>query len=1072
MSERYRYLLRMPFELRDRLLDSAKGNGKSFNAEVLDRLEQSLEPRAGEAFRRAARGLFTGAHIPVLRGREATLSRRRLRLGAAGLAVAALLVGVAAAGRLTADHPSAAPVNTEGEYAPALAKKLARAATFAPPTKMSEVNEGDLFGDADQDWIEHATPGIDIPSAAITQSRSNWDSVSGRGGRGNGKWTPLGPVNGISPHNQYRDRSVYNAGTQNFGGRTAHVAIDPDCGKRSHGHDSCRLWIANANGGVWMTDDALDDKPDWEWVSESFEHQNVASLELDPNDRGSDTIWAGTGEPNACGSGCEAGVGLYRSTNGGHSWKGPFGKSVFNNRAVGSIAVEPGNSKVIFAASGRAIRGLSNVCCGGADAIIPGAAHFGIYRSTDGGQTWQIVSQGAPALCTDASPDVVSVNGTPCSPRGARRVMFDPVDPRTVYASFFARGIWRSNDLGNTWQQIMAPVGPNNNNERAEFDVVKLANGNTRMYVGVGGGQIGAAAAFARFRRNDDVRTAPGATVQGGWLDLTSPTPDTPGYSSFGFCDPQCSYDNYVYVPPGAGPDTVYLSGSNQYNENNFGPDPRGRSNGRAVVVSTDAGATFTDMTEDASDQLYPGALHPDHHALVTNPRNWKQFFDVGDGGVNRSNGTFVDDSGDCVDPKNYTGSQLTFCRMVLSRIPERLNAINEGLRTLHFYEINFNPHDPSIISGGTQDNGSWETVGSKRNWLNVNIADGNHNNYDVKDPTFRESGWQSGQLMVSYDLQDQVDQNWIADSLTTPGTGPVFYGSEQVAFVGPASTDPIRSGVLWTAREHVFRALGFGRNQTLTEQTHRENCNVWYGDFDLNDNGVFEPLIDLCDDWKALGDPGPNGRLTANVAAFGGADRAGGFTAAVERARNDTSTLWAGTSLGRIFVSKNADAADPTTVTFRRIDNTATGTPPRYPTAIYVDPKDANHAWISYSGFNAKTPATPGHIFEVRFDPAAGTATFTSLDGTGSRAFTDIPATSIAVSDRHSIYVGTDYGVMVSTRAGEWKPAGHGLPNVPVPDLVLVPQRGELYAATHGQGVWSLDVGSIERDDDRDWHH
>ena len=59
-------------------------------------------------------------------------------------------------------------------------------------------------------------------------------------------------------------------------------------------------------------------------------------------------------------------------------------------------------------------------------------------------------------------------------------------------------------------------------------------------------------------------------------------------------------------------------------------------------------------------------ALHPDHHALTVNPQNWKQFFDVGDGGVVRSNGRFVDDSGDCVQPKGYTGTRLTFCQLML----------------------------------------------------------------------------------------------------------------------------------------------------------------------------------------------------------------------------------------------------------------------------------------------------------------------------------------------------------------------------------------------------------------------
>ena len=93
------------------------------------------------------------------------------------------------------------------------------------------------------------------------------------------------------------------------------------------------------------------------------------------------------------------------------------------------------------------------------------------------------------------------------------------------------------------------------------------------MYVGVGGGTV----PFARFRRNDAVRNAPAATVQAGWVDLTQ-RPDTPGYSSYNYCDGQCSYDNYVFVParhfPGSGanPDIVYLSGDNRYAENDWGP--------------------------------------------------------------------------------------------------------------------------------------------------------------------------------------------------------------------------------------------------------------------------------------------------------------------------------------------------------------------------------------------------------------------------------------------------------------------------------------------------------------------
>lgn len=1030
------------------------------------------------------------------------MSRRRLRLitvGAFALALVASAIGAALI--MDSGTGSAAAVSGEaGEMAPRMAAKRAAMQQFAPPESISK-QEGERTS-ADDEWIKRATPGDDIPSAAIAGSRADWRTLKARGG--DGKWMPLGPTWARSLPNPYRDRAVYNAGTQDFSGRISHVAIDPNCGSGNNGKGSCRLWIANANGGVWRTDNALVKQPEWHYLSSTFEHNSIGALELDPNDPSSDTIWAGTGESNGCGSGCEAGVGVYKSTDGGNTWKGPFGQDAFYNRTASSLEVKPGDSSTIFVASGRGIRGISSTCCGGVDSLIPGAPHFGLWRSTDGGANWTLVNQGANALCTASAPDLVSLNGTACSPRGARRVKIDPVDPNTVYASFFARGIWRSKSNGDpgTWEQIMAPIGPNPafTTERAEFDLVALPNGNTRMYVGVGGGGV-----YARFRRNDDVRTPAAAVVKTTFVELTSPVQDTPGYSSFGYCDPQCFYDQYVFAPAGhfpnsgANPDIVYLSGDNEYSENNWGPlSPRyqggnsGRSNGRGVAVSTNAGVSFTDMTDDDSDDFYPVELHPDHHALTVNPRNWKQFFDVGDGGIVRSNGVFVDDSADCVQPKGYTGTRLAFCQMMLSAVPERLEPLNRGLRTLHVYQFSVSPHNPNSIIFGTQDNGSWE-IGStqlagtnseqipsepgllesdcrmghgaghagstnsngEQIWVNTNIADGGHNVFDIGDRCFRMSSFQVGQTMVAYEPRNQLDMNWTSDTHWLPC--PIGYACEANAFIGVTNDDRVHPHWLWSAREHVFRSTNQGRNPILTKETHRKHCNIWYGDADVDDNGIYEPAKDICDDWKPLGDPGPNGRLTSPI--YG--DRAGGYTAVVERAR-DSGTLWAATLTGRVFVSTNADAANPAAVVFDRIDNdpTATNDPPRFPSAIYVDPKDPNHAWITYSGFNAKTPTTPGHVFEVRYVP--GASTFRLLDGNEPKdKMGDIPATAIQVTDSGTIFVGTDYGVVKSKGDGVWKPAGAGLPQMPVADIYYVhdPARGTdvLYAATHGQGVWEL---------------
>jgi len=85
----------------------------------------------------------------------------------------------------------------------------------------------------------------------------------------------------------------------------------------------------------------------------------------------------------------------------------------------------------------------------------------------------------------------------------------------------------------------------------------------------------------------------------------------------------------------------------------------------------------------------------------------------------------------------------------------------------------------------------------------------------------------------------------------------------------------------------------------------------------------------------------------------------------------------------------------------------------------------------------------------------------FENLDGTNrNHSYPDIPATAIVVSDKGTIYVGNDFGVVRKNQnQPTWHETAGGLPNVTVSDLVLVPERGVLYAGTHGQGVWQFKV-------------
>jgi hypothetical protein len=194
-------------------------------------------------------------------------------------------------------------------------------------------------------------------------------------------------------------------------------------------------------------------------------------------------------------------------------------------------------------------------------------------------------------------------------------------------------------------------------------------------------------------------------------------------------------------------------------------------------------------------------------------------------------------------------------------------------------------------------------------------------------------------------------------------------------------------------------------------------------------------------------------GTVRLTNAAWG--DRAGGAVAAIERTKANTSSAWVATSTGRVFITSNVDAANAADVTFTRLDDDVTADPQRFVTSIYVDPANGNHAWISYSGFDVVTPTTPGHVFEVTFDPGAGTSTWTDR----SYDFGDLPATDLVRDDvTGDLYAATDFGVLrLAAGSTTWTEAATGMPNVEVTGLTIVPDKRILYAASHGLGAWKL---------------
>ena len=114
---------------------------------------------------------------------------------------------------------------------------------------------------------------------------------------------------------------------------------------------------------MWRTKNALNGQPHWEFLSGTFGIQSGSAITLDPNDPSGNTLYVGTGEANSSGDSA-AGVGLYKSTDGGDTWTGPLGAAAFSGRAIGSIAVRPGDPNIVYVATTRGVRGVSSVTGG------------------------------------------------------------------------------------------------------------------------------------------------------------------------------------------------------------------------------------------------------------------------------------------------------------------------------------------------------------------------------------------------------------------------------------------------------------------------------------------------------------------------------------------------------------------------------------------------------------------------------------------------------------------------------------------------------------------------------------
>ncbi|HWC65113.1 MAG TPA: hypothetical protein VG777_03445, partial [Thermoanaerobaculia bacterium] len=653
-------------------------------------------------------------------------------------------------------------------------------------------------------------------------------------------------------------------------------------------------------------------------------------------------------------------------------------------------------------------------------------ARVGLYRSRDGGATWALL-WAAPLATEEATAGLPP--GARLRSQGVKDLVLDPRDPETIYVSAFNAGVFRSSprlEGGDaSFKPVFALIGATSDETAAAAIAIAVHDGRTRVWAGNGVADRDAQGVYRADAADVPARALAADTGAGVvdlpvWHDVTSGDPDAPGYATHAFCASQCGYDQVLAAPPGA-PDTIYVGGS------------AGGLLGDPVVRSADAGETFSSFGFDAAADV--GLLHGDIHAIAFDPDDPSIVFVASDGGLARSSGDLADGSALCTSPTlgfAPDDPDLPACVRMLTAVPERFLFLNRGLATLQFYSVAADPRDPlGHVLGGTQDNATvaLDPAAGRWSWL-LPVGDGVAGGFH---PTRTDVVFAGANDLNFYTLED-----------AGPGTGTWVWtsgpirASEEATSISPMFTgrqfftiDPARPDTQFTGAEHVWRTTDDGGDPGFLEA----HCVLFAIDHDFRDQ---------CGDWTPLGR-----KLTD--ASWG--DREGGVVAAAARTAGDSGTLWAATSTGRLFVSRNADAPDPAAVAFRRIDSPLSAAPNRFPSAIVADPAEPRRAWIAYSGFNALTPDRPGHVFEVTIAADGSSVQWISLDAN----LGDLPIDHLVRDDRTGdLYAATDFGVLVRGAAsGAWAPAGTGLPDVLTPFLEILPADRLLLAATHGLGIW-----------------
>ncbi|HEX3876950.1 MAG TPA: glycosyl hydrolase [Bryobacteraceae bacterium] len=473
--------------------------------------------------------------------------------------------------------------------------------------------------------------------------------------------------------------------------------------------DPKTFYFGATGGGVWKTSDA---GLSWRPISDGFFKTGsvgaIAVADSDPN-----TIYVGMGEACVRGN-ASNGDGVYKSTDGGRSWRNVGLEQTYH---IGAVVVHPTNPDIVYVAALGHLWGPN--------------PERGVYRSTDGGQTWkQVLTRGNEA--------------------GAVDLVMDPSNPRVLYASFWqisrkpwrmdsggpGSGLWKSTDGGDTWQDLShAPGMPRGVEGRIGISV--SAANPERVYALVEASDGGV------YRSDNGGRNW---TRQNSENDLRQ----------------RAWYYSHIYADP-KNPDLVYVLNVGMFSSADGGRTfrpmnpPHGDNHDlwiaptdpNRMILANDGGATITldgghlwsTVDNQPTAQFYRVALDEDfpYHAYGAQQDNStvriatrtttgaitdRDWYDVGGG----ESGWIAP------DPRNseiaYAGSYGNLITrqdhrtgQVRNINPWPDNPMGYGADTLKYrfqwsFPIAFSPHDPKTLYVGS--NVLMKTTNEGQNWENI----------------------------------------------------------------------------------------------------------------------------------------------------------------------------------------------------------------------------------------------------------------------------------------------------------------------------------------------------------------